>query len=82
MFINWIIRKDFNSVNLDDWNGYFGGNVKRDDLNYILYKARTGEIDTLIFAIKKPKYPLANTLKKNSILNYKDTKKATDFFIT
>ncbi len=70
---------DFNTINVKEWNGYFKQTVRDDDLQYILYKARLGEIDTLIFAIKKPGYSMSNSLKNNSILKVSDNRIALDF---
>ncbi len=71
--------EDFNSVNIDEWNSFFQKEVKGDDLQYLLYKARPGEIDTLIFSIKKSGYSISRELKNNSILKAKDTRAALDF---
>lgn len=70
---------DFNSVNVDEWEGYFQKQVKDKDLEYILYKSRSGEIDTLIFGIKKSSFPIGDELKGNSILKVKDIRSALDF---
>jgi len=70
---------DFNNCNIIEWSSYFQGHVQNLDLRYILYKSRVGEIDTLIFSIKKPGYPISNKLKSNSILRISDTRSALDF---
>ncbi len=71
---------DFNEVNIDEWSAYFQKQVTDMDLDYILYKARSGEIDSLIFSIKKSGfYPVGNKLRDNSILKIKDTRSALDF---
>jgi hypothetical protein len=70
---------DFNNINISEWETYFQNHVKGDDLKYILYSSRLGEIDTLIFSLKKPGYPISNTLKNNSILKVPDTRAALDF---
>ena len=70
---------DFNNINITEWQGYFQNHVRDQDLRYILYKARLGEIDTLIFSIKKPGYPINNILKSNSVLKVSDTRSALDF---
>ena len=70
---------DFNSINTQEWSAYFKQNVNDKDLEYILYRARLGEIDTLIFSIKKPGYPASNVLKSNSVLKVADTRSALDF---
>ena len=71
--------KGFSEVNIQEWGEYFNNKVSEDDLNYILYAARPGEIDTLIFSIKKAGYPVSDTLKKNSILKIKESRAALDF---
>ncbi len=72
--------EDFNEVNIEEWGSYFQKQVKDKDLEYILYKARAGEIDTLIFSIKKSGwYPTGNELKSNTVLKIKDTRTALDF---
>ncbi len=70
---------DFNYVNVDEWETYFKKKVVDKDLGYILYTARPGEIDTLIFSIKKPGYPTSPNLRNNSILKVSDTRAALDF---
>ena len=70
---------DFNSMNLNEWDGYFKKAVAEKDLNYLIYTARLGEIDTLIFTIKKPAYPITSNLKANSIMKVADTRSALDF---
>ncbi|HTB06449.1 MAG TPA: hypothetical protein VK806_05800 [Bacteroidia bacterium] len=70
---------DFQNTNLDEWNGYFKNAVQQKDLFYILYKARLGEVDTLIFSIKKPGFPISNKLQSNSVLKVADTHSSLDF---
>ncbi len=70
---------DFNTINIREWGTYFQNHVLENDLKYILYKARLGEIDTLIFTVKKPGYPISNSLSDNSILKVSDTRSALDF---
>lgn len=70
---------DFNNINVADWAGYFHNQVNNKDLKYILFKASLGEIDTLIFSIKKLGYPIGNSLKKNSVLKVTDSRSAVDF---
>lgn len=72
-------RDDFNAINITEWDGYFTRGVKQSDLEQIIYKYRLGEIDTLIFNIKKPEFPLTATLKSNSILSFNDKRTALDF---
>lgn len=69
----------FDSTNVEDWFTAFGTKVQREDLGYILYKARLGEIDTLIFHLKDPKFPVKGSLKSNSILSIDDKVKGKDF---
>ncbi len=77
--IGFDVLSNFNNINTGEWAGYFDGKVKNEDLDYIIYKARLGEIDSLIFAVKKSGYPLDTSLRNCSILKYKDTKKVSDF---
>lgn len=70
--------KNFNQINIEEWNTFLGKIVFRDDIYNILYSSRLGEIDTLIFSIKKPGFPLSNNLKNNSVLKA-DKRKALDF---
>lgn len=70
---------DFNEIDIREWKSYFQNQVQDADLKYILYKARLGEIDTLIFSIKRPGYPVSNELKNNSVLKIVDTRSALDF---
>ncbi|HSY76130.1 MAG TPA: hypothetical protein VK890_04695 [Bacteroidia bacterium] len=70
---------DFVNININEWSGYFLNKINQKDLSYILYNARLGEIDTLIFSIKKPGYPISSKLKENSVLKVTDTRSALDF---
>jgi hypothetical protein len=70
---------DFNAINLNEWNGYFKKAVDEKDLSYLLYTARLGEIDTLIYTLKKPGYLITARLKANSIMRVADTRLALDF---
>jgi hypothetical protein len=70
---------DFKATNIIEWENYFKQQIKKNDLSYILYDARLGEIDTLILSIKKADYPISDELKGNSILKAADTKSVLDF---
>jgi hypothetical protein len=70
---------DFNFANIDEWESYFKNKITDKDLGYLIYTARPGEIDTLIFSIKRPGYPIGPGLKGNSILKVSDTRSALDF---
>ncbi len=63
---------DFDSINIDEWSAFFVGKVTIKDLGYLIKKARIGEIDTLIYFLKNPIFPLSNQLVTNTILNYSD----------
>lgn len=67
------------SANITEWNSFFSGKVKPDDLKYIIYKSRIGEIDTCIFYIKNNAYPIESYLKNNSLLAYSDKTTAKEF---
>lgn len=62
----------FDSVNIEEWHTFFLDKVARKDLEYIVYQSRIGEIDSLIFFLKNNKYPLLQSLKRNSILSVED----------
>lgn len=59
-------------TNLAEWKSFLQGKVTEDDLYYMVYQSRIGEIDTCIFFLKNNKYPIKNYLKKNSLLAYPD----------
>ena len=69
--------KDFNNINITEWDSYFNHHVDTADLRGLLYSGPLSEIDELILAIKKP----GNSTEKsnNSILKLKDTRSALDF---
>lgn len=56
----------FDTTNIDEWKSILTG-VKQKDIHYLLYKARLGEIDTMIFFLKNNAYPIKPYLKKNSL---------------
>lgn len=70
--------KTFNDDNTDEWSGYFKHKAATNDISFVLYKARLGEIDTMIFYLKKPNYPISDVLESNSILKG-DKRSALDF---
>jgi hypothetical protein len=61
---------DFDSINIDEWNAFFSHIVTKKDLASLIYHARIGEIDTLIYFLKDQKFPLPINLSSNTILNY------------
>jgi len=63
---------DFDSININEWWGFFSRAVTVKDLADIIYHARIGEIDTLIYFLKDQKFPIAAKLASNTILNYSD----------
>lgn len=71
--------EDFHTNNIAEWNLYFKNKVNNKDLESIIYTCSLGEIDTLIFSVKKPGYPISNFLKSNSIFGVTDTRSALDF---
>lgn len=70
--------KTFNNANTDEWSGYFKHKAATNDISFILYKARLGEIDTMIFYLKKPNYPISDALESNSVLKG-DKRSVLDF---
>lgn len=67
------------STNLYDWKCFFESKVSTDDLNYMVYQSRIGEIDTCLFFIKSNSYPINETLKRNTILAFQDKLLVKDF---
>lgn len=63
---------DFDSVNISEWNAFFGNQVKAKDLSFVIYQSRLGEVDTMIFWLKNASYSIKPYLKKNSIFTYTD----------
>ena len=78
-------NNDFNPAdefllrNVDEWNDWFKGLVKKEDLKQLLYSASLGSLDSLLHHIKSRKKPLPPSLMHNSIVAFKDTKKTSDF---
>ncbi|MDR3611867.1 MAG: hypothetical protein P4L27_14955 [Ignavibacteriaceae bacterium] len=72
---------DFDSINIEEWGGFFSGLVTNKDLGYILYQARIGEIDTLIYFLKDQKFPLKTKLALNTILSYPDKNISMQFLV-
>jgi len=70
---------DFDSINVQEWFGYFKYTVSAIDLSYLLYKSRLTEIDSLIFYLKKPGMKLSSKLRNNSIIKFTDTRSTIDF---
>lgn len=60
------------AANIEDWKAFFSGKVATDDLKYIVYKSRIGEIDTCIFYLKNNTYPIKDYLKNNTLIKYED----------
>jgi len=69
----------FDAANITEWKSFFDEKVTEADLNYLLYKSRLGEIDTLIFYTRDTKYPIKNYLRNNSINNISDKVKVKEF---
>lgn len=70
---------DFDSINVDEWSRFFKSFPKKNDLHYLLYEARIGEIDTLIFYLKDNKQSITNKLRSNSIVNFPDKGLTNEF---
>ncbi len=67
------------SVNIEDWKTFFSGKVTTNDLKYIVYKSRIGEIDTCIFYLKNNTYTIKDYLKNNSLMKYDDKALVKEF---
>lgn len=70
---------DFDSINIVEWSGYFQGKVSNEDLQYYLYKARIGEVDTAIFAVKSTKFKAPARVRNSSLLKYSNPVATKDF---
>ncbi|MBN2266767.1 MAG: hypothetical protein JW725_00305, partial [Candidatus Babeliaceae bacterium] len=62
----------FDATNISEWVSFFNNAVSEDDLYYVVYKSRIGEIDTMIFFQKNNQYPIKPFLKKNTLLQFRD----------
>ena len=69
----------FAEINTEEWSAFFKAKVTDSDLNFFLYEARIGQIDTAIFYLKNSKYPIARALRGNSLLRVENTTDAKDF---
>jgi hypothetical protein len=67
------------SSNLNEWREFFNTKVTTDDLQYLVYQSRIGEIDTCIFYLKNSEYPINSRLRANSLLAYPDKALAKEF---
>ncbi|HEX2935189.1 MAG TPA: hypothetical protein VHO72_07530 [Bacteroidales bacterium] len=62
----------FDATNISEWERFFNNTVSEADLQYVVYKSRIGEIDTMIFFLKNNQYPVKPYLKQNSLLRFND----------
>lgn len=67
------------STNIEEWKTFFTSKVSFEDLEFIIYKSRIGEIDTCIFFLKDNKYPIKDNLKENTLLSFEDKSKTKEF---
>lgn len=72
-------KGSFSDINTTEWSAFFKGSVASGDLNFFLYQARIGQIDTAIFFLKNSKYPASTALRSNSLLKTENTTDAKDF---
>lgn len=72
-------KGSFTEINTEEWSAFFKNKVTDADLNFFLYEARIGQVDTAIFFLKNPKYPLTEALRGNSLLKVENTSDAKDF---
>ena len=70
---------DFDSINSGEWMKFFYGTVRKDDIDYLLYKSRIGEIDSLINYFNDHNFIMSRKLQRNSLLLYTDKKAAKEF---
>jgi hypothetical protein len=70
---------DFDSINVAEWQTYFQNKVTETDLHYYLYKARIGEVDTTIFALRDPKFKAPNTIRNSSLFKSGNNVATKDF---
>ncbi len=63
---------DFDSTNVAEWAKLFGGKVATIDIDRLLYKASLGEVDTLIFKLKDPAFPVSDKLSTTTLFSYPD----------
>ncbi len=68
----------YDTTNITEWVGIFNSQIKRNDLEYLVYRSRIGEIDTCIFRIKDNNFPVGS-LKKNTIFSFPDKVLAKEF---
>src|SRR5664279_344914 len=61
---------DFDSINSEEWLKFFGKILLKEDLNYLLYKAPGGEIDSLLSFINGNISNITQASGINSILLY------------
>lgn len=69
----------FDSLNIEEWHHFFGKTIAAEDLNFLVYHARIGEIDSLIFYSKDPKFPAKDYQKGNSVTKIVDKPLAKEF---
>lgn len=70
---------EMDSTNLDEWKTFFNRKITGNDMNYIVYQSRIGEVDTCIFYLKNSSYPIKPYLKKNSVLAFEDKNLVREF---
>lgn len=70
---------EMDSTNLAEWKSFFKDKVTAKDLNYFIYKARIGEIDTCIFYLKNNTFPIKKALAKRSLLSYENKELVKEF---
>jgi len=70
---------DFDSINIAEWSHFFQGKVSNEDLEYYLYKARIGEVDTAIFTVKNAKFKAPATVRNSTLIKYSNPVTTKDF---
>ncbi|WP_045459698.1 hypothetical protein [Sporocytophaga myxococcoides] len=71
--------QQFDTINIEEWKTFLGQQVQDKDLHFLLYSAKLGAIDTLIFYTKKSDFPISKKLKANSITSVADKNKVKEF---
>lgn len=70
---------EMDSTNLKEWKSFFNDQVSVKDLAYFIYTSRIGEIDTSIFYLKNPAYPIKKRLSKNSLFTFQNKELVKEF---
>ncbi len=79
---------DFNSKNTEEWTAWLGREVKTEDVDYLLYRCKAGDLDALLnyFTPTQNNLPnlssfsiLSPNLERNTILKIEDKSSVREF---